>query len=67
MYLAEQLREHYFNEEKCAVLVLECESKAAAEMLLAGLPLVEQGLIAFELIELRPYTGYDRIIMAGSA
>ena len=27
MYLAEWLREHYFTEEQCAVLVLECENK----------------------------------------
>lgn len=62
MYLAEQLREHYFNEEGCAVLVLECESKAQTQRLLSKLPLVENNLITFELIELHPYTGYNRII-----
>jgi predicted aconitase with swiveling domain len=64
MYLAEQLREHYFNEEICAILVLECDSKIQAEALLAKLPLVAKNLIAFEIMELRPYTGYDRIIDA---
>jgi hypothetical protein len=62
MYLANQLREHYFNEQKCAILVLECESKAQAEELLAKLPLVKNELIAFEIMELCPYSGYDRII-----
>ena len=62
MYLMEQLREHYFNEEKCAILVLECDSKAQAQVLLGKLPLVEKNLIAFEIMELHPYTGYDRII-----
>ena len=62
MYLMEQLREHYFNEEKGAVLVLECDSKAHAQELLRKLPLVEKNLIAFEIMELHPYTGYDRII-----
>lgn len=62
LYLMDQLREHYFNEEKCAVLVLECNSKAHAQELLAKLPLVEYNLITFEIMELRPYTGYDRII-----
>ena len=64
MYLMEELREHYFNEEKCAVLILECDSKAQAQELLGKLPLVEKNLIEFEIMELRPYTGYDRIIHA---
>lgn len=64
MYLMEQLREHYFNEERCAILVLECESKAQAQVLLGKLPLVEKNFIAFEIMELHPYTGYDRIIHA---
>lgn len=64
LYLTEQLREHYFNEEKCAVLVLECESRAQAHALLAKLPLVEKNLITFDIMELHPYTGYDRIIHA---
>lgn len=62
MYLSGVLREHYFNEEKCAVLVLECENKAEAQELLATLPLVQQNLITFQLMELLPYTGYDRIM-----
>jgi hypothetical protein len=64
MYLSEQLREHYFNEQNCAVLVLECESKVQAQTLLGKLPLVQHHLIAFEIMELHPYTGYDRIIQA---
>lgn len=62
MYISGFLREHYFNEEKCAVLVLECENKARAQELLATLPLVQQNLITFQLMELLPYTGYDRIM-----
>jgi hypothetical protein len=62
MYLSDHLREHYFNEQKCAVLVLECDSKEQAQLLLGNLPLVKSNLIAFEILELHPYTGYDRII-----
>jgi hypothetical protein len=62
MYLSEQLREHYFNEENCAILLLECDSKAQAQELLEQLPLVTKNLISFELMELHPYTGYDRIM-----
>lgn len=64
MYLTGQIREHYFNEEKCAVLVLECEGKAEAQALLGKLPLVEKNLVRFEIMELHPYTGYDRIMHA---
>lgn len=62
IYRSGHLREHYFNEAKCAVLVLECDSKAQAQILLGQLPLVANNLITFEITELRPYTGYDRII-----
>jgi hypothetical protein len=62
LYLSEKLREHYFNEENCAILVLECENKSQAQELLNELPLVNNKLISFELMELHPYTAYDRII-----
>ena len=64
MYLAEWLREHYFTEEKCAVLVLECENKLHAQELLSELPLVKKKLIVFELMELHAYMGYDRILIS---
>jgi hypothetical protein len=62
LYLSAQLREHYFNDEKCAVLVLECSSKNDAVEVLNTLPLVKNNLITFDLMELHPYTGYERII-----
>jgi len=62
MYLAGYLREIYFNEHNCAVLILECESKDIAIELLSSLPLFEKKLISFELMELNPYTGYGRIM-----
>lgn len=56
------IREIYFNTEKhCAVLVLEAESKAAAQAILETLPLVQAGLITFDLILLAPYPGYGRL------
>jgi hypothetical protein len=56
------LREISFRlDEPRAVLVLECASEQEAEGLLATLPLVEQGLIEFELIPLRPYPGFARL------
>jgi hypothetical protein len=56
------LRELYFRDDwPGAVLVLECEDVAAAEHVLATLPLVSKGLIQFELIPLRPYPGFARL------
>ena len=62
LYLSDSLREIYFTENKNAVLVLETEDKQAAIELLDALPLVKSGKIKFEVMELRPYTGYERIM-----
>ena len=62
LYLADCIREIYFNEHKNAVLILECESKVTAQELLNTLPLVQKGMIRFELSELRPYDGFRRIM-----
>ena len=62
LYLSGSLREIYFTEENNAILVMEAEDKVAAMNLLDAMPLVKSGKIKFETMELRPYTGYDRII-----
>jgi muconolactone delta-isomerase len=56
------LREMYFDENHCAVLILECTDKTEAEKILSGLPLVKSGFIQFEIKELHPYTGFSRLI-----
>jgi hypothetical protein len=56
------IRDIYFTENENAVIILESKSKSEAENVLATLPLVKAGLIDFEVMELRPYTGFDRII-----
>jgi hypothetical protein len=62
LYQAGVLRELYFNSEShTAVLVLECRDVAEARQVLAGLPLVENGLIEFEVIPLVAYTGFERL------
>lgn len=55
------VREIYFNEAHCAVLVLECADRITALNLLKDLPLVQKGYITFELMELHPYTGFQRL------
>jgi hypothetical protein len=62
LYLSDSLREIYFTENKTAVLIMEAEDKQAAMKLLDTLPLVQTGKIKFEVMELRPYTGYERIM-----
>ena len=62
LYLSDCLREIYFTEDKNAVLILETEDRKTAEKLLNDLPLVKSGKIRFEIWELRPYSGYERIL-----
>jgi hypothetical protein len=62
LYQAGVIRECYFRADRhSAVLVLECASVAAARLALEVLPLVEHGLISFELIPLAPYPGFARL------
>ncbi|MBZ0302862.1 MAG: superoxide dismutase [Anaerolineae bacterium] len=59
---ADVIREVYFRRDRHdAVLVLECDDLAAAEAVLQTLPLVEHGLIRFEVIPLMPYSGFERL------
>jgi hypothetical protein len=60
------LREIYFQQDRSeAVLILECADVAEAQRVLGTLPLVRAGLIAFEVIPLKPYPGLARLF-AGS-
>jgi hypothetical protein len=62
LYLSDSLREIYFTENKNAILIMETEDKKTAIKLLDTLPLVKSGKIKFEVMELRPYTGFERIM-----
>lgn len=56
------IREIYFTKEKHeAVIILECENKNKAEEILNELPLVKAGLITFNIEELVPYDGFERL------
>ncbi len=61
LYLADQVREFYFTDEGDAVVILECGSSEEARGILQKLPLVNHGLIRFEVMELTPYTGFCRL------
>jgi len=56
------LREIYYTAGGEAVLVLEAASAAAARRVLAAMPLARAKLIEFEIDELLPYGGYERLL-----
>lgn len=57
---------HFDARAHTAVLTLECAGWEDAQTALDTLPLVERGLITFELIALTPYDGFARLF-AGDA
>jgi muconolactone delta-isomerase len=64
LYQAGIFRELYFRSDRReAVLLLECCTLEEAESALASLPLVEAGLISFEVIPLTPYPGFSRLFV----
>lgn len=67
LYQAGVLRELYFRaDERSAVLMLECAGVEEAHEALNTLPLVKEGLIAFEVIPLVPYPGFSRLFSEDS-
>ncbi len=62
LYQAGVLRELYFRQDRSdAVLILECADVAEASQVLDTLPLVKEGLIAFDVIPLIPHPGFSRL------
>jgi muconolactone delta-isomerase len=62
LYQSGVIRELYFRaDETIAVLMLECDSVAEAQAALDSLPLVQAGLITFDLMPLRAYPGFARL------
>ena len=62
LYQSGLVRELYFRADRSeAVLVLECDDLENAQAHLASLPLVQEGLITFEVIPLIPYPGFGRL------
>lgn len=55
------IREIYFTDEHCAVLILEADNKTLAREIIDQLPLVQNKLIDFELMELTAYSGFARL------
>jgi hypothetical protein len=63
LYKMDKLREIYFTKEKhTAVIIFEVEGLTEAWELVNSLPLVKNNVIDFDLLELIPYHGVDRLI-----
>ena len=62
LYQAGVLRELYFRQDRpSAVLILECAELDEAAAVLRTLPMVQAGLITFDLIPLAAYPGFARL------
>lgn len=62
LYQSGAFRECYFREDRPnAILILECNNISEARDILNTLPLAKEGLIAFEVIPLKPYPGFSRL------
>jgi len=62
LYKEGVIRELYFSaDDHVAVLMLECADAAEAQQVLAAFPLVQAGLITFQVIPLQPYDGFSRL------
>jgi hypothetical protein len=55
------IRELYFTDNHCAVLILEARDKSHAREIVDRLPLVQQKLIDFDLLTLTAYPGFARL------
>ena len=62
LYLSDKLREIYFTTENNAVIILETKDLKTAKEILDELPLVKNKKISFDIVELRPYKGLERLI-----
>ena len=62
LYQSGVIRETYFRADRDeAVLLLECGDMEEAARVIATLPLVQSGHIAFDVIPLIPYPGFARL------
>jgi hypothetical protein len=62
LFQAGVFRELYFHQDRSsAILVLGCVDVQLANRALDTLPFVKVGLVAFEVILLKPFPGFSRL------
>ncbi len=52
---------HFCAERPAAVVILECADGDEARNILATLPMVEAGLLEFDILPLQPFDHYQRL------
>jgi hypothetical protein len=67
LYRKGTVREMYSPGSPGAILVLETSSHREADDALAGLPLVESGLVGFEVTELQPFVAFEVLFTTSRA
>lgn len=65
LYASGTVREMYSPGGPGSILVLEVDTTVAARETLASLPLVANGIIDFELIELQPFGALESLFFQG--
>ncbi|NDJ19416.1 hypothetical protein [Myxacorys almedinensis] len=61
-YASEQIRQmHYIADMSGAVMLWEGESVESVTHEVQKLPLVKEGILACEILPLKPYTGYESL------
>jgi muconolactone delta-isomerase len=62
MYMSGALREIYLRQDQRGVVIIfECDSVEEVQQHLNTLPLVQHGLIAFDVVPVGPYPGFARL------
>jgi len=63
LYLQEKIRIFYFRKDRAGVVfIMECESVQEAKEVLAGLPMVQEKLLDFDLIPIGPLMPLGRLL-----
>jgi len=63
LYLQEKIRTFYFRKDRAGVVfIMECESVEEAKEILAGLPMVQEKLLDFDLIPVGPLMPLGRLL-----
>jgi len=63
LYLKEKIRTFYFRKDRVGVvLILECVDVQEAREILSTLPMVEEGLLDFDLIPIGPLMPLGRLL-----